>query len=277
MAKAKRLLPDRQRSLEEQHFDKYGALKREWNRFVPVGTGACCPRSLPMILSPVRKRETGAMADKPDVPTELSSSASRLAELRKHLRPYWIPLESGGIALLCTSFMVELDQQEDERFFKALAARVPELAQIVPAEQPAALVRILVGDVEAFLQAGKLAPGPYQLDNYHLDDAPDGKLDVNFDGDPPIELPAERIFTFTVTDEHLKLLRHLYTREWDGRIVLMNPKRPYGDMTYYFYDMADALGEPAPPDDETGPQIERYMRLHREMLFAAQAFWRYAQ
>jgi hypothetical protein len=222
--------------------------------------------------------ETKAITDKPDdIPTDLSSSASRLAELRKRMRPFWIPMEAGGIALLCSSYMVDPDQfqREDERFFKALAARVPELAEIVPEEQRAELVRILVGDVETFLQAGKLAPGPYQLDNYHLDEAPDGKIDVNFDGDPPIVLPAERIFTFTVTDEHLKLLRHLYTTEMDGCIRLMKPKRPYGDCTYYFYDMADALGKPRP--DYEGPEIERYRQLHREMLFAAQAFWRYAQ
>jgi hypothetical protein len=103
------------------------------------------------------------------------------------------------------------------------------------------------------------------------------------DGDLPILLPAERVFTFTVTDEHLKLLRHLNTREWQGIVELMDMKRPYGDMTYYFIDMATALGEPPPPrdaDDEpefTPQQIERYLQLHREMLFAAQAFWRYAQ
>jgi hypothetical protein len=63
----------------------------------------------------------------------------------------------------------------------------------------------------------------------------------------------------------------------------MDMKRPYGDMTYYFIDMADALDEPLPPRDAhnrlefTPQQIERYVQLHREMLFAAQAFWRYAQ
>jgi hypothetical protein len=46
--------------------------------------------------------------------------------------------------------------------------------------------------------------------------------------------------------------------------------------------MAEALGEPPPPRDAhdqpefTPQQIERYLQLHREMLFAAQAFWRYA-
>jgi hypothetical protein len=37
------------------------------------------------------------MADELDIP-DVSSSASRLAELRKYLRPYWICEEAGGIA-----------------------------------------------------------------------------------------------------------------------------------------------------------------------------------
>jgi hypothetical protein len=224
--------------------------------------------------------ETTTMAEKIEMPTapDLSISTSRLAELRKHMRPYWSPGEAGGIVLL-----TGLDDQ-NEHFFKALAARVPQLAQIVPEDEwLAKLARTLARDVRAFLAAGKLAPGPYQLDNYHLDHARNGELIFNADGDPPIVLPAGRIFTFTVTDEHLKLLRHLNTREWQGIIELMDMKRPYGDMTYYFIDMAAALGEPPPPrdaDDEpefTPQQIEHYLQLHREMLFAAQAFWRYAQ
>jgi hypothetical protein len=228
--------------------------------------------------------ETGANADKIEMPilSDLSSSASRLAELREQLRPYWIPGEAGGIALL-TGLGLEDEENEgsneSKEFFKSLAARVPEVAQVVPDdERVAKLVRILVDDVSAFLAEGKLAPGPYQLDNYHLDYALHGKLIFNADGDPPIALPAERMFTFTVTEEHLKLLRHVHTRGFHGEIELMAMKRPYGNMTYYFYDMADALGEPLPDDTYFTPQqIERYLQLHREMLFAAQAFWCYAQ
>jgi hypothetical protein len=171
------------------------------------------------------------------------------------------------------------ESNESREFFKALAARVPEVARIVPEdEQVAKLVRILADDVSAFLAAGQLAPGPYQLDNYHLDYALDGKLIFDANGNPPIALPADRTFTFTVTEEHLKLLRHVHTSGLRGEIELMAMKRPYGNMTYYFYDMADALGEPLPDDTYFTPQqTERYLQLHREMLFATQAFWRYAQ
>jgi hypothetical protein len=219
------------------------------------------------------------MADKAEIPTalDLSNSASRLVELRKHIRPYWSPSEAGGIVLFTGQ------DDEDERFFRALASKVPQLAQIISeGERLAKLTRIIVSDVRAFLAAGKLAPGPYQLDNYHLEYARDGKLAFNTHGDPPIALPAERLFSFTVRDEHLKLLRHLNTREWNGIIELMDMKRPYGDMSYYFLDMAAALGEPPPRNADDKPeftlqQIERYLQLHREMLFASQAFWRYAR
>ncbi len=58
----------------------------------------------------------------------------------------------------------------------------------------------------------------------------------------------------------------------------MDPKRPYGDMTYFFIDMAEALGEPVPRDDKgqavfSSEAEQRYERLHGEMLFAVQAFW----
>ena len=54
-------------------------------------------------------------------------------------------------------------------------------------------------------------------------------------------------------------------------------------MTYYFIDRSEALGEQPPPRDATNlplytkEQIERFLKLHREMLFAVQAFWVYAR
>jgi hypothetical protein len=209
---------------------------------------------------------------------DLSRSEGRLAEMRKHLRPYWSPGEAGGIFLF-----TGMDEKVNEAFFTALAAKVSDLASVGREQQMSKLADTLADDVGAFFTSAKLAPGTYQLDNYHLEQARDGKLAFNADGDPPIELPRERTFGFTVKDEHLKLLRHVHTREWHGYLVLMDMKRPYGDMTYYFIDMADALGEPSPPRDAnkapqfTQQQIDRYLQLHREMLFAAQAFWTYAQ
>jgi hypothetical protein len=212
---------------------------------------------------------------------DVSNSAGRMAEMRKHLRPHWVRGEQGGIWLL--TGMGEHDDEATKSVFRAIAARVPKVAALDPDEQLAKILDILADDVSAFFASAQLAPGAYQLDNYHLEQATDGKLAFNSCGDPPIELPRERVFSFTVTQEHLKLLRHLHTREFDGFLELIDLKRPYGDMTYYFIDMADALGEPLPPRNAentpqfTPQQINRYVQLHKEMLFAAQAFWTYAQ
>jgi hypothetical protein len=96
-------------------------------------------------------------------------------------------------------------------------------------------------------------------------------------------MPNERQFTFTLTREHLLLIRHMNTRMWENFIEIMDAKRPYGNMGYYFIDMAAALGEPPLPRDKnndvqpTPQQAARYVQLHRDMLFAVQAFWTYAQ
>jgi hypothetical protein len=212
---------------------------------------------------------------------DVSNSADQMAEMRKHLRPHWVRGEQGGIWLL--TGMGEHDDEATKSVFRAMAARIPKVAALDPDEQLAKILDILADDVSAFFASAQLAPGAYQLDNYHLEQATDGKLAFNSYGEPPIELPRERVFSFTVTQEHLKLLRHLHTREFDGFLELIDLKRPYGDMTYYFIDMADALGEPLPPRDAentpqfTPQQINRYVQLHKEMLFAAQAFWTYAQ
>src|SRR5215467_6377080 len=55
----------------------------------------------------------------------LNDSASRLAEMRKHLRPYWAPIEVGGIFLLPGT-----DDDENDAFFRGLAARVPRAAGV---------------------------------------------------------------------------------------------------------------------------------------------------
>jgi len=87
-------------------------------------------------------------------------------------------LKEGGLTAVC--------QPQQKRRLAAAWAEGPT----------GRLLRIPADDIGAFLAAGKLTPGPYQLDNYHLDRTRDGKLTFNADGDPLIVLPAERTFTF---------------------------------------------------------------------------------
>ena len=76
-----------------------------------------------------------------------------------------------------------------------------------------------------------------------------------------------------VTAEHLKLLRNAV---WE--CSMEDPKRPYGDMTYFEIDMARILGIPLAAGGRPRPQDERRLdQLHRETLPALQAFLLYAR
>jgi hypothetical protein len=211
----------------------------------------------------------------------LPDTSARLAELRKHLRPYWYPTEAGGIILKLEG---ECDEANED-FTDDFAARVPEIAALQPIERWNVLDAMLTNDVKRFFSTAKLAPGAYKLENYHLDYAREGELPFDAEGNPPIVLPPDRRFEFIVTTDHLKLLRHLNTEVWFGTIRLIDPKCPYGRFPsgYYFLEMAEALGEfQAPCRANDRPQLARlqtgrYLKLHREILFAAQAYWTFAE
>jgi len=137
-----------------------------------------------------------------------------------------------------------------------------------------------LGDALAvFLEHARLKPGRYQYHNPLAKLEPSDVGDVFRDGATG-ETPAH--ITFDVTEEHLRLLPALSLR-WDDEYDVpgVDPKRPYGAMTWYTVEMAVRLGE-APPKDETGRAImsdaeeARLERLHREMQPAMQIFLRYA-
>lgn len=82
---------------------------------------------------------------------------------------------------------------------------------------------------------------------------------------------------FDVTAEHIRLLQHA---NW--RSFMIDCKRPYGDFTHYQVDMADILGLPVGKDAKGHAQIgkdaeKRMDALHAEMLFALQAYIRFAR
>jgi hypothetical protein len=87
---------------------------------------------------------------------------------------------------------------------------------------------------------------------------------------------------FTVTEDHLKLLRHVFVTDWDPGegyfgAAGINSKRPYGN-SYVARDIAEILD--APDEDweyEDGEKAivtdeaeERFKRLHVETMFALQ-------
>ncbi|MBX9722107.1 MAG: hypothetical protein K2X81_11975, partial [Candidatus Obscuribacterales bacterium] len=136
----------------------------------------------------------------------------------------------------------------------------------------------ILGDVLVlFLEHATISPGLYTIKNTMIDDFPDGKFLLNSDGALAVDIPKSRTMPFVLTADHLSLLQHV---SWTASCV--DPKRPYGDMTCYYIDMANILGVPFNRDGEGRPlfssdQIRRFDKLHGEMVFALQTFLQYAE
>lgn len=122
------------------------------------------------------------------------------------------------------------------------------------------------------LRTGEIAPGTYQLRNlYYI---------PGFKRWWPSEAIADLMdhpdISFTLTDAHVKLLRAARVG-WDGFMDApgVNVKRPYGDMTYFEWDMADILGltpDTQPDGTLTAEWEERLGQLHAETLPALMVF-----
>ena len=191
---------------------------------------------------------------------------SLISAMREKMLPYWSPAEAGGIFLLAS-----LNGDEHEGVVADLYGSQPAKGGTRE------FARVLAGEARRFLRFGQLDSGTYELENYH-DTGNEGSLQLDADGRRGMPIPSSPRFTFTVKDEHLQLLRRMNVREWHGLVELMDVKRPYGDMTAHFIDMADALGDEIPRNASGLPDlpekaIARYVALHGEMLFAVQAFW----
>ena len=163
-------------------------------------------------------------------------------------------------------------------------------------------LRLAAGHVEMVLalaklfQHGRLAPGAYRLGNISADDLRQAFTGYGDEGrlsDEQIGLDEASRFVFT--DEHRQLLKAMMP-EWSNRYdnedrmdmgeypgAAIDPKRPYGDMSYIEIDMAKALGcLPPPPSDGSPARLpealeERLGRLHFQMLGAVQVFVEHAE
>ncbi len=200
-----------------------------------------------------------------------------IAELRTILKPYWIPEEMGGVALLADI----MDEQKNDEKMSVFFKNFPEIDVNDKHQKWSLLAEQIAGLCDDFFHHASLKPGVYELENYHLSYAYQGILPLDAEDGKPIVLPKQATFQFTLTEEHLKLLGYLNIRGFHGYVELMDAKRPYGNYSYYYVDMANALGEPVPKDADgepafTSEQLSRYSELHRQMLFAVQTFWRYA-
>ena len=185
-------------------------------------------------------------------------------------------IESGAPAVLCSPRFL----QGDEIPYDDLARRGGLKVDSPPTEaQRRDIDRLLADLPEAlsrFISEGRLRPGRYSYRN------PLPSLPMVENLVPPShqELARETTVTFDFTAEHAKLLR---AARWEGGggWLGMNPKRPYGDMTYFELDMLEILGEPETARDAEGhlarEQEARLGRIHEDMQVALQVFLLHAE
>jgi hypothetical protein len=205
-------------------------------------------------------------------------------KILREMMPYWNRAESGGIMLLGNPA-----DKEGVAIYRALLGLPTDgSGDSRLSEEWQAALPSLIDKLDRFFENAHLEPGTYTFPNpyYPLIKTgafKAGSIPMNSDGDQPvITIPQTETVTFTVTPDHLKLLRHMNTRSFESYIEVMDAKRPYGDMTYFFIDVADALGRPIMRDGKGQPElsaheIEDYQRLHGQMLWAVAAFLRYAK
>jgi hypothetical protein len=174
-------------------------------------------------------------------------------QLLRHCVVLWSSVESGAPGALPSSLLVE----DNEKISDATYADIAKHAGLAKVDK-AEINHLLMEMPEAFEQLiahGTLAPGTYRYDN------PLAAIPWAAQALPTelANLATDKVVTFQFTERHAKLLR---AAQWEG--MMMNPKRPYGDMTSFELDMADILGE---PHDE-----KKMWKLHTEMLSALQVF-----
>lgn len=154
-------------------------------------------------------------------------------------------------------------------------------ASRLSAEQKRELDQMLVDlayDIPAiFLSAAAVNPGKYLLKNTLVDDYPAGKFNINIDGSGDYEFGKSLTLDFELTEEHIKLMRVAAWKYW-----CVDPKRPYGDMTYFYIDIANAIGLQYERTPDGKPNIakrelKRMDRLHAEMVFAMSVLFQFGE
>lgn len=184
----------------------------------------------------------------------------------------WAPVESGAPAVLYSPRLLE---EEDGVPYADVAARAGLEIGSPPSEAQKRDVEALLAGLPAafvrFMELGRLEPGRYSYRN-PLVGLPHS--DYLVPSDRP-GLARQALVEFELTPELAKLLRHARWEAGSGGWLGLNPKRPYGDMTYFELDMAEILGEPRVQDaaGHLSPDLEaRLGGLHEDMQGALQVF-----
>jgi hypothetical protein len=201
------------------------------------------------------KRATRDDDDAESTPRTQTVTVDDLNAVRA-LRVIWDPCESGAPAVYGT-----LGRELDEDTYR----RAVVVAEIL-------------------MQLGTLQPGRYEYARTPGDDDLAPYIEHGY-----ADLAGARV-SFSVTAQHLKLLHNTVASVVDegGRDIgiLINCKRPYGDMTHFPIDMGAILDiSPAGPPradyprqrEFTDEQLTTLYRLHEETQPALQIVLLYAQ
>lgn len=195
----------------------------------------------------------------------------RHLNLLRHAVVLWVPVEAGAPAVAISP--LQIDDAEGPPS-PAVYADIARRAGMPMSNPPTAAEKQQVDDLvddlpEALAQLlahGRLEAGKYSYDN-PLVEIPfaSNMLPTEIAG-----LAKEKVVSFALTDRHLVLLRHA---NWRG--PFMDPKRPYGDRTYFEVDMVEILGEHVartPEGKLPEGQEQRLWKLHTETLPALQLY-----
>ncbi len=122
--------------------------------------------------------------------------------------------------------------------------------------------------LQVILQNATLAPGNYQFKNL---------LPSNIKNTTLTQIYSQPSVVFEFTQQHAKLVRKLSVNEQSYFFTLgIDPKRPYGDTTFYALDMADILSikHNLNSHENTNQSDKRILtalhKLHDEMVPAMQ-------
>ena len=178
--------------------------------------------------------------------------------LLRHSVVMWAPVEAGAPGVLISPLLTGDAGGLSDAAYADIARRAG-LAN-VDKRRIDQLVSEMPEAFEQLIEHGNLAPGTYRYDN-PLADVP---WAANMLPDELVNLAKDKVVSFQFTKRHAKLLRNA---RWGA--MMMNPKRPYGDMTLFELDMATILGEKL---DE-----KRLWKLHTETLSALQVYLQYAK
>ncbi len=211
--------------------------------------------------------------------TAFTVTAEHIALLRK-LRFSWETAETGAPMV---------DQQAPYGTPDPLAA----IADVTGAKTEADTARQHIEmhlALSKMLRHGSLKPGDYPLLNIKSQDV-NKLMNGYFENDTPANMTALGLTSdgkFRLTGEHLNLIKAILFQWPDEDQVTelfdldlwpapaMDPKRPYGDMSYFQADMAHILGLKVEASDgkkELSEEQERALQhLHWQMLGALQVF-----